>query len=78
MAVFVNLNFGTQLNIYVDDIAERQTRRIAPVLQSYYATTGNWDNVDKLLKGEVELKSQSNVREKLIKLTSIHIATWGH
>ena len=64
MAVFVNFYFGTQLNVYVDNIAENQAIQIAPILQSYYATTGNWDNVDKLLNGEVEfaIESRSNIR----------------
>jgi len=64
MAVFVNFYFGTQLNVYVDNVAENQAVQIAPILQSYYATTGNWDNVDKLLNGEVEfaIESRSNIR----------------
>ena len=64
MAVFVNFYFGTQLNVYVDNINENQAILIAPILQSYYATTGNWDNVDKLLNGEVEfaIESRSNIR----------------
>ena len=53
MGVFVNFYFGTQLNVYVDNVAENQAIQIAPILQSYYATTGSWDNVDQLLKGEV-------------------------
>ena len=63
MAVFVNFYFGTQLNVYVDNVAENQAVQIAPILQSYYATTGNWDNVDKLLNGEVEfaIESRSNI-----------------
>ena len=77
MAVFVNLNFGTQLNIYVDDIAERQTRRIAPVLQSYYATTGNWDNVDKLLKGEVEFAIEISI-ERQGEIDKTDINTYSH
>ena len=64
MAVFVNFYFGTQLNVYVDNIAENQAIQIAPILQSYYATTGSWDNVGKLLIGEVEfaIESRSNIR----------------
>ena len=61
MAVFVNFYFGTQLNVYVDNIAENQAIQIAPILQSYYATTGNWDNVDKLLNGEVEFAIEETV-----------------
>ena len=61
MAVFVNFNFGTQLNVYVDDVAKNRAIQIAPILQSYYATTGNWDNVDKLLKGEFELEIEISV-----------------
>ena len=64
MAVFVNFYFGTQLNVYVDNVAENQAIQIAPILQSYYATTGSWDNVGKLLIGEVEfaIESRSNIR----------------
>ena len=64
MGVFVNFYFGTQLNVYVDNVAENQAIQIAPILQSYYATTGSWDNVDQLLKGEVEfaIESRSNIR----------------
>ena len=64
MAIFVNFYFGTQLNVYVDNVAENQAIQIAPILQSYYATTGSWDNVDLLLKGEVEfaIESRSNIR----------------
>ena len=64
MAIFVNFYFGTQLNVYVDNVAENQAIQIAPILQSYYSTTGSWDNVDLLLKGEVEfaIESRSNIR----------------
>ena len=64
MAIFVNFYFGTQLNVYVDNAAENQAIQIAPLLQTYYATTGSWDDIDKFLLGEIEfaIESRSNIR----------------
>ena len=75
MAIFVNFYFGSQLNVYVDNNAKQQATQIAPMLQSYYSTTGSWDYIDKFLSGEIgfAIESRSNIREGLGK---VGIATY--